>query len=286
MKEYNVKVTVRNNLLLTAMNEAGYATQSDFARASGIKVTDINAMIGLRKAPILQSGEFSPVAKEIMEVLGACPTDLWTPEQLTMALKQNSSTFNVEFKDLESLSFYGRAIGGEISGDPEEIVNSKLIADQVDKTLKQLTPREQEVISKRFGIREKEMSLEEIAQSMDLSKERVRQIEAKALRKLREPARGMHDLVYPKTQEDAIISTKMREEGIKTAIEEFEKGREERYQQRLLKQEKYEEQRILVNKLLAEEYRTKSWVDYVKREDPELYEKMRGRVENILKEYE
>jgi RNA polymerase primary sigma factor len=270
MKEYNVKVTIRNNLLLTAMKEAGYETQSDFARAAGLHVTHVNAIVGLRKAPILQSGEFSPAAKEIMEVLGACPTDLWTLEQLTMELKNNSSTFNVEYKDLESLALSGRGMSGEITNDPVEAVNKKLIADHVDKTLKTLTFKEQQVICKRFGIREDVMQLEEIGKSMGITKERARQIEAKALRKLRNPELGLWDVAYPVSQEEKIIQKKMHQRSSDESIERMQNAAEER--RRLMQ--------IYDKKAYVEG--DESWLDYVKREDPELFEKMRGRIEKIM----
>jgi RNA polymerase sigma factor (sigma-70 family) len=272
MKEYNVKVTIRNNLLLNALKEAGYETQSDFARAAGLRVTEVNSLVGLRKAPILQSGEFSPVAKEVMEVLGACPTDLWTPEQLTMELKNNSSSFNVEYKDLESLALSGRGMSGEITNDPVEVVNKKLIADHVDKTLKTLTFKEQQVICKRFGIREDVMQLEEIGKTMGLTKERVRQIEAKALRKLRNPERGLWEIAYPTSQEEKIISEKIAQGYADRAIEKMQNAAEERH--RLMQ---------IYNKKAYVEG-DESWLDYVKREDPELFEKMRNRIEEIVQD--
>jgi RNA polymerase sigma factor (sigma-70 family) len=272
MKEYNVKVTIRNNLLLTAMKEAGYETQSDFARAAGLRVTDVNAIVGLRRAPILQSGEFSPAAKEIMEVLGACPTDLWTPEQLTMELKNNSSTFNVEYKDLESLALSGRGMAGEVLLDPADIVDKKLIADHVNKTLDGLTYNEKQVIFKRFSIGEDYMTLEQIAESMGISRERARQIEAKALRKLRNPERGLWEIAYPASQEEKIIKEKMYQRSADESIERMQNAAEERH--RLMQ---------IYNKKAYVEG-DESWLDYVKREDPELFEKMRGRIEEIMQD--
>ena len=62
---------------------------------------------------------------------------------------------------------------------------------QIDTILSGLTPREELVLRKRFGIgREQEHTLEEVGQSFDVTRERIRQIEAKALRKLRHPSRS------------------------------------------------------------------------------------------------
>jgi RNA polymerase primary sigma factor len=70
------------------------------------------------------------------------------------------------------------------------VVNSNL-QEQTRRVLSTLTAREEKVLRLRFGIGEKERdhTLEEVGQSFDVTRERIRQIEAKALRKLRHPAR-------------------------------------------------------------------------------------------------
>jgi RNA polymerase primary sigma factor len=70
------------------------------------------------------------------------------------------------------------------------VVNSSL-QEQVRKILSTLTPREEKVLCMRFGIGEKsDHTLEEVGQNFDVTRERIRQIEAKALRKLRHPSRS------------------------------------------------------------------------------------------------
>jgi RNA polymerase primary sigma factor len=72
----------------------------------------------------------------------------------------------------------------------EEVVNSKL-SEQIAKVLSELTPREEQVLRKRFGIGEKsDHTLEEVGKLFNVTRERIRQIEAKALRKLRHPVRS------------------------------------------------------------------------------------------------
>ena len=87
---YRVKVTVRNNLLLTAMEEGGYKFVAEFAREIGYHPTRVGDLIALREAPIKKDGSFSDMAKKIMEVLGASPSDLWSSEQLNMRLEKNT----------------------------------------------------------------------------------------------------------------------------------------------------------------------------------------------------
>ena len=65
------------------------------------------------------------------------------------------------------------------------------LGDQTHKALATLTPREEKVLRMRFGIGEKsDHTLEEVGQNFDVTRERIRQIEAKALRKLRHPSRS------------------------------------------------------------------------------------------------
>jgi RNA polymerase primary sigma factor len=71
----------------------------------------------------------------------------------------------------------------------EEVVNTKL-SEQITSVLADLTPREEQVLRKRFGIGEKsDHTLEEVGKLFNVTRERIRQIEAKALRKLRHPVR-------------------------------------------------------------------------------------------------
>jgi len=74
---------------------------------------------------------------------------------------------------------------------PSEAVISLNLADQTRKVLSTLTPREEKVLRMRFGIgEESDHTLEEVGQDFDVTRERIRQIEAKALRKLRHPSRS------------------------------------------------------------------------------------------------
>ena len=75
--------------------------------------------------------------------------------------------------------------------NPQEAVISANLSETTRKVLASLTPREERVLRMRFGIGEKyDHTLEEVGQDFDVTRERIRQIEAKALRKLRHPSRA------------------------------------------------------------------------------------------------
>ena len=189
MKEYRVKVTVRNNLLLSAIEDAGYKSQAEFARSAGLTDTHVTALVGLRACPIRNDGTFTEVAQTMMEVLGACPTDLWTNEQLSMRLKNNSA--EGEMSKAELLPALGMNPIDLIEFKaPDEYASDTERTTVVANTLKTLTFREQMVLGKRFGINEEEQTYEQIAKEMGYTRERIRQLEARALCKLRHPSRS------------------------------------------------------------------------------------------------
>ena len=75
--------------------------------------------------------------------------------------------------------------------NPSESVIRRNLEEQTRKVLATLTPREEKVLRMRFGIGEKsDHTLEEVGQDFFVTRERIRQIEAKALRKLRHPSRA------------------------------------------------------------------------------------------------
>ncbi len=75
--------------------------------------------------------------------------------------------------------------------NPADAVISSNLAEQTRKVLATLTPREEKVLRMRFGIGEKsDHTLEEVGQDFEVTRERIRQIESKALRKLRHPSRS------------------------------------------------------------------------------------------------
>jgi RNA polymerase primary sigma factor len=91
----------------------------------------------------------------------------------------------------EEDSHLGDFIEDKAIVSPQEAVINVNLSEQTRKVLSSLTPREEKVLRMRFGIGEKyDHTLEEVGQDFDVTRERIRQIEAKALRKLRHPSRA------------------------------------------------------------------------------------------------
>ena len=91
----------------------------------------------------------------------------------------------------EDDSHLGDFIKDESSLSPEEYTENEILKEEIDDVLQSLQPREQEVLRLRFGLKDGTChTLEEVGKKFNVTRERIRQIEAKALRKLRHPSRA------------------------------------------------------------------------------------------------
>lgn len=180
MKEFRLKVSVRNNLLLSAIEAQGYISVAEFERACELGSGSINNLVAMREAPILQSGEFSQKARLVMEVLGAAPTDLWTEQQLTIKLKTNSGERAIDANLVQHL--LEQKNRNDYLPSPEDLLLAAETSAIVNEVLGTLDPQEKEVLHERFS---NDSTLDEVGKIHGVHRERVRQIEAKALRKLR-----------------------------------------------------------------------------------------------------
>lgn len=87
----------------------------------------------------------------------------------------------------------GDFIEDEDAQEPMDAAAREMLREQVKNTLAVLSEREREVLEMRFGLLDgKDHTLEEVGQAFNVTRERIRQIEAKALRKLRHPTRSRH----------------------------------------------------------------------------------------------
>ena len=93
----------------------------------------------------------------------------------------------------EEDSHLGDFIPDDETPAPADAASATILREVIDRELRTLTPREEHVIKLRFGLYDGRCrTLEEVGKEFDITRERIRQIEAKALRKLRHPSRAKH----------------------------------------------------------------------------------------------
>ncbi len=103
-----------------------------------------------------------------------------------MKIKQDISSLDASVRDDEEDSVLGDFIEDEDTATPEETATGSLLKEQVNDLLSNLSEREQKIIRLRFGLEDgKQHTLEEVGQEFAVTRERIRQIEAKALMKLK-----------------------------------------------------------------------------------------------------
>jgi DNA-directed RNA polymerase sigma subunit (sigma70/sigma32) len=178
--EYAVKVSVRNALILRRMKALGIKTQAELARLAGLRVMTVSTLVTLKKAPKNKlTGDWVDAAYALSSALQVEPEELWTERQQTMALKRNSYEVDMNEEEVQRLSTDGGVERLVLDGERTKIIT---------KTLNSLTPREEYVVRRRFF---DEDTLEVIANDLGIQRERVRQIEGKALRKLKHPSKKL-----------------------------------------------------------------------------------------------
>ncbi|HSE60904.1 MAG TPA: RNA polymerase sigma factor RpoD [Candidatus Saccharimonadales bacterium] len=110
------------------------------------------------------------------------------PEKIeyVMKIKQDITSLDANVRDDDDDSVLGDFIEDEDAQSPEESATTQLLKEQVKDMLSVLTEREQKILKMRFGLEDgKSHTLEEVGQEFSVTRERIRQIEAKALSKLR-----------------------------------------------------------------------------------------------------
>jgi RNA polymerase primary sigma factor len=115
-----------------------------------------------------------------------------------MKIKQDISSLDASIRDDEEDSVLADFIEDEDTASPEESATGQLLKEQVKDMLGALTEREQKILKLRFGLEDgKSHTLEEVGQEFSVTRERIRQIEAKALAKLRKhrDAKKLHDYI-------------------------------------------------------------------------------------------
>ena len=139
------------------------------------------------------------VSRQLLQELGREPTPEEIAEEMDMPVDRVREILKISQEPVSLETPIGEEddshLGDFIQDDnvpvPAEAAAATLLKEQLDEVLDTLTEREQKVLRLRFGMNDgRARTLEEVGKEFDVTRERIRQIEAKALRKLRHPSRS------------------------------------------------------------------------------------------------
>jgi RNA polymerase primary sigma factor len=161
------------------------ADQSRTIRIPVHMVETINKLLNVSRRLAQEYGR-EPTPKEIGEEMEIPPEKI----RVIMKLAQLPISLEAPIGDEED-NHLGDFIEDRNALPPPDAASKQLLKEQIDGVLSTLTPREQRVLQLRFGLEDgRSRTLEEVGKEFKVTRERIRQIEAKALRKLRHPSRS------------------------------------------------------------------------------------------------
>jgi RNA polymerase primary sigma factor len=139
------------------------------------------------------------ISRQLLQELGHDPTPEEIADDMGMPVEKVREILKIAQEPVsletpigeEEDSHLGDFIPDEDASEPAEAASFTLLKEQLSEVLGTLTPREEKVLRLRFGIEDgRTRTLEEVGREFNVTRERIRQIEAKALRKLRHPSRS------------------------------------------------------------------------------------------------
>ncbi len=161
---------------------------ADQARTIRIPVHMIETMSKLRN-----------VSKKLLQMLGREPTIEETAKEANISIEETRRVLKISRHPISldrpvgesEDSFFGEFIEDDSAESPVQAATQEMLKDKIDQVLKTLTYREREIIKLRYGLGDGyTYTLEEVGRIFKVTRERVRQIEAKAVRKLQHPVRS------------------------------------------------------------------------------------------------
>ena len=174
------------------MQAAGYTSVLQMCRVKNLSIGATFDLVNMKASPLNQKGEWRKCVLDLADALYSLPDDLFSERQKVLVLKSSTGSKDVTEAELTRIS--EQHVWDNRLEDMQDNEGIREIAhEQTEDLLKAtmdacLTNREKMVLSARNGLLGTERSLDEVAKALDVSIERIRQIEHKALMKLRHQA--------------------------------------------------------------------------------------------------
>ncbi|MBI2473365.1 hypothetical protein HYV70_02320 [Candidatus Uhrbacteria bacterium] len=180
-KDLRVEMKVKNNILYRAIFDSGsWKTISTFCRHFGLSQTRVGALLSLKISPLRKDGSYLKLCKDLSAVLALSCDELF-PLHL-----YNKTGTNLVIREI-SWEEAARFVSSELTEQqnlPDDLFFRKELQEQFSIVLGTLTPLEEKVIRLLYGFDESEQTLEEVGDRFSLTRERIRQIELRAIGKL------------------------------------------------------------------------------------------------------
>lgn len=193
--EFVVQARVKNGLLYRAVKKCGSNTA--LAEYLGVHKQSISRWLNFKDVPNFRNLE-SPYQDKygrwdrlLIALIGYGLEEIFPIELETHKEILRQLAFQEKIVEMSPEQLAGSGAVARLNPGPLEEVMTAEFAETIDEILETLSPREAEVVRRRFGLNgQPNESFEDIAVSQGVTRERIRQIEAKALRKLRHPTRS------------------------------------------------------------------------------------------------
>ena len=192
VSDYRVKISVSNARIRRAMEAAGYTSVLQMCRVKNLAIGNTFDLVNMKAYPLNKKGEWRKCVLELADALYVLPDDLFSERQKVLVLKTSTGSKDVTETELTRIS--EQHVWDNRLEDMQDNEGIREIAHEQTENLLNatmeacLTPREKKILEARFGFSGEERTLEDIAKQYDLSRERIRHIEFKALRKLQAQA--------------------------------------------------------------------------------------------------
>jgi len=192
MKDYALHIKIKNNYLLTMMKQHDITTAAELSRVSGVDQNGIGNILNLKTPAYTSKGEMVSDVRKLCDFFHCTPDDIFPERHLQESLPVNKVFMEANAEDL--VPVYAR-LGSQ---DPLDLLleeeQAELEHDALAYATSTLTPSQQNVLKLRFGLDtdfDESHTLMQTAEVMERSPARIRQIQEKALRIMRDPSRGL-----------------------------------------------------------------------------------------------
>ena len=181
MKDYRIKITIRNDRLLSAIEDQGFPSVAQFCAANCLDYQRITEIIRGKLKPLNQKGEPIPLVRNLLDTLDIRLEDAFTGKQL-QGFHKTSYQMRVVEQDLKKLL-------NPSQNQEQKMIERDVKMKLVESFTERLNPREEQVIRLKYGFDNNyEHTDREIGKILGVSGGRAGQIRARAERKLKHPS--------------------------------------------------------------------------------------------------